>query len=71
MGEKAVKKAMQHKDELGAGAKKRKSLNKSDTGHAVMKEFKRGTLHTGSGKKVTDPAQAKAIVVSESKNKKR
>ena len=33
----------------------------------VMGEFKRGTLHSGSktGPKVTNPAQAKAIAMSE------
>ena len=30
----------------------------------VMGEFKRGTLRSGSGKKVTTPAQAKAIALS-------
>ena len=30
----------------------------------VMGEFKRGTLRSGSGKKVTNPAQAKAIALS-------
>lgn len=32
----------------------------------VMKEFKEGELKSGSGEKVTDPAQAKAIALSES-----
>lgn len=31
----------------------------------VMKEFKEGELKSGSGEKVTDPAQAKAIALSE------
>ena len=36
----------------------------------VMHKFKHGKLHSGSkhGKKVTDPAQAKAILMSEKKN---
>ena len=35
----------------------------------VMKEFKAGNLHSGSktGPVVTNPAQAKAILISESK----
>lgn len=33
----------------------------------VMKEFKEGTLKSGSGEKVTDPAQAKAIALSEAR----
>lgn len=36
----------------------------------VMKEFKEGELKSGSGKKVTDPAQAKAIALSEAKKVK-
>lgn len=31
----------------------------------VMGEFKRGTLRSSSGRKVTKPAQAKAIALSE------
>ena len=36
--------------------------------HKVMGEFKRGELHSGSkhGPNVTNPAQAKAIAMSES-----
>jgi hypothetical protein len=41
----------------------------------VMKEFYSGGLKSGSGKKVTNPAQAKAIAMSEAglsrKNKKK
>jgi hypothetical protein len=39
----------------------------------VMGEFKRGKLHSGSktGPKVTNPAQAKAIAMSESGQSKR
>lgn len=33
----------------------------------VMGEYKRGTLHSGSDRKVTDPAQAKAIALSEAR----
>jgi ribosomal protein L21E len=38
----------------------------------VMGEYKEGTLHSGkSGKVVTNPKQAIAIAISESKNKKK
>ena len=36
----------------------------------VMKEFKEGELKSGSGEKVTNPAQAKAIALSEAKQAK-
>jgi hypothetical protein len=36
-----------------------------------MKEFSKGTLKSSSGKKVTDPAQAKAIAMSESGQSKK
>lgn len=56
-----------HADVPGAGAKKRKGLKgRKSKIRAVMGEFKRGTLRAGgSGKHVTDPAQAKAIAISE------
>jgi len=57
--------AMEHSNKLGAGAKKRKSLRGEEKVHVVMKEFKRGTLHSGSGKTVTKPKQAVAIAMSE------
>lgn len=64
----AIKKAMKHKDVLGAGAKKRKALkNPKDKVEVVMKEFKRGTLNSGSGAKVTNPKQAIAIGLSEAR----
>lgn len=34
----------------------------------TMHEFKRGELKSGSGKKVTDPDQAKAIGLSEARD---
>jgi len=37
----------------------------------VMGEFKRGTLHSGSGEKVTNPRQAVAIAMSEAGLSKR
>jgi hypothetical protein len=61
----AGKKAMQHPDKLGAGAAKRKSLPAKDKKDVVMAEFHRGTLHSGSGEKVTNPKQAVAIAYSE------
>ena len=67
------KEAMKHPDKLGEGAKKRKSLPNKEKVGVVMSEFKHGTLHSGSGAKVTNPAQAKAIGMSEaglSKKKK-
>jgi hypothetical protein len=60
-----IKEAMKHADKPGAGAKKRKKLKGKDKVEVVMKEFKRGTLHSGSGKKVTDRKQAIAIAMSE------
>lgn len=66
---KIIKQAMKHKDVLGAGAKKRKKLSPKNTITAVMKEFKRGTLNSGSGKRAKNKKQAIAIALSESKNK--
>ena len=70
-GKSSVSKALQHPDKLGAGAKKRKSLPKKEKVHTVMKEFKRGTLHSGGGEKVTNPKQAVAIAMSESGQSKK
>ena len=61
--------AMKHRDVLGAGAKKRKALPAKDKVHTVMKEFKRGTLHSGSGAKVSNPKQAIAIGLSKARKK--
>lgn len=61
--------ALRHPNVLGAGAKKRKSLSPKEKRIAVMEEFKRGTLHSGSGDIVKDPKQAVAIAYSESKKK--
>lgn len=60
-----AKEAMKHEDKLGAGAEKRKSLPPKDKKEVVMKEFQQGTLHSGSGQKVTNPKQAVAIAYSE------
>lgn len=61
----AQKKAMKHSNEPGAGAEARKKLNGQEKVGLVMHEFKHHTLHSGSGKIVTDPQQAKAIAMSE------
>lgn len=65
--EERIKKAMKHSDKLGAGAKKRKSLPPKDKIKTVMKEFSRGTLHSGSGEIVSNPKQAIAIGYSEAR----
>ena len=67
------KKAMKHSSKLGAGAKKRKKLHGQKKVEVVMGEFKRGTLHSGSGEIVKKRDQAIAIAMSEaglSKKKK-
>jgi len=67
--EKKIRTAMVHSNILGAGAKKRMKLKPKERIKAVMKEFGKGTLHSGSGKIVKNPKQAYAIAQSE-KNKK-
>ncbi len=57
--------AMRHSNILGAGAKKRKHLKGQAKVGVVMSEFKRGTLHSGSGDIVRNPKQAIAIALSE------
>lgn len=59
--------AMKHPDKLGAGAEKRKALPAKEKVGVVMEEYKRGTLHSGSGAKVTNPKQAVAIGLSEAR----
>jgi len=67
MSESDRKKAMHHPNTLGAGAEKRRQLHsKQDKVHTVMSEFKRGTLHSGSGDIVTKRKQAIAIAMHES-----
>jgi hypothetical protein len=57
----------EHSDKLGEGAKKRKKLHlNKDKFDAVMHEFKRGTLRSGSGEHVKDHNQAVAIAMHES-----
>lgn len=62
-----ISKAMDHPNVLGAGAEKRREsgLKGQEKVHVVMKEFKRGTLHSGSGGIVKNPRQAQAIALSE------
>lgn len=70
--ENRAKEAMEHSNKLGAGAAKRKSLKGQEKVSVVMKEFKRGTLHSGgSGKIVKNPKQAIAIALSEAKMSKK
>jgi hypothetical protein len=63
------KSVYQHPDRLGAGAKRRRKLKGKDKIHAVMGEFKRGKLRSGSGHKVTSRKQAVAIAMSEARKK--
>lgn len=60
------KASLKNPDRPEARAKKRKKLkNPQDKVETVMKEFKRGTLRSGSGEIVTDRKQALAIAMSE------
>ena len=65
------RKAMRHPDKLHAGAKKRKKLTGKQKFHVVMKEWKRGTLYSGSGRKVRSQKQAVAIAYSEERKAKK
>lgn len=71
MTKESIKKAMNHPDKLGAGASKRKSLGSKDKKKVVMKEFSKGTLHSGSGEIVNNPKQAVAIAYSEAGQSKK
>jgi hypothetical protein len=68
---KRQREALQHPNKLGAGAKKRAHLKGKEKIAVVMEEFKRGTLHSGSGKIVRNKKQAIAIAISESKKRRR
>lgn len=67
----AMAKYLEHSNKLGAGAEKRRSLHGEAKIPVVMKEFKRGTLHSGSGQIVKDRKQAVAIAMSEAGKSKR
>lgn len=67
----AVTKAMKHSNKLGAGAKKRKHLSSKNKVKTVMAEYKRGTLHSGSGQIVKSRKQAIAIAMSEAGKSKK
>lgn len=71
MSDKSVNKAMKHSNKLGAGAKARKGLNKSDNASAIMKEYKRGTLHSGGGGIVKNKKQAIAIIANTNKGRRK
>jgi hypothetical protein len=62
-----MRKAMNHPNVLGAGAAARRKHLRTpgDKVETVMHEFKRGTLHSGSGEIVTNRKQAVAIAMSE------
>ena len=64
INKKKVAEALKHPNKLGAGAKKRKKLNPQEKVATVMKEWKRGTLKSGSGKMVKSQKQAIAISLS-------
>lgn len=66
----AVRSALHHPDVLGAGAAKRKHLNKKDNAAALIEEYKRGTLRSGSGAYVRSEAQLKAIIANTNKGRK-
>ena len=67
-----IQKALRHKNVLGAGARARRKarLTPDEEYAAIMREFKRGTLHSGSGKIVKNPKQAVAIAASENERNK-
>ena len=64
-----ISKALRHENILGAGARAREKYLHipEDKIEVVMKEFKRGTLHSGSGDIVKSHKQAMAIALSESR----
>lgn len=65
-----LEKYLKHPDKLGEGAKKRRHLGKKMNAKAIGAEFKRGTLHSGSGDIVKNPAQMRAIIASTNKGRR-
>lgn len=61
----------EHPDILGAGARLRRKFvrSKKSEMQAVMHEFKKGTLRSGSGRHVTNHAQAVMIGLSEGRRR--
>jgi len=57
--------AMSHGSKPGAGARKRKYLKGQKKVGVVLSEFKRGTLHSGSGQIIKKRSQAIAVALSE------
>jgi len=64
---KDIQEALKHKDELGAGAAKRRKLPPKKRMWAVLEEYKKGTLNSGSGHRAKSKAQALAIGLGEGK----
>jgi hypothetical protein len=71
--EKRIEKALKHPNVLGAGAAARRKHLKSasEVYETDLKEFERGTLHSGSGQIVTSRKQALAIARSEASRMKK
>jgi hypothetical protein len=68
---KRQREALEHPDRLGEGAKKRRKLSPKERAAPIVEEFKKGTLHSGSGKIVTKPSQMRAIIRSETTPKEK
>lgn len=62
---KRQREAMKHPNVLGAGAEKRRKLPPKERGAVIAAEYEKGTLHSGSGKIVKNPAMMRAIIYSE------
>ena len=54
--DKVVRRALNHPNVLGAGARKRSHLSSEHKAQAIVGEYKRGTLHSGSGAIVKEPS---------------
>lgn len=68
---KGLAKRLRRMGVLGRGARKRKHLRGKKKVAAVMREFKKGKLHSGSGRIVKSRKQAIAIAMSEAGLSKR